>query len=100
MLEPTEVARWERNLQAMLFKAGSEDPEGFATVAGLIERTYLSLAFAAGLMREQHGYSWREIATAMGEPTSSVHKRMCLPSHLAADRETLVTLIRTGVKAT
>lgn len=66
MLEPKDAQRYERELRAMLRRAGDEDPEGFAQVAQLLTQAVNALPIAAQLTRVQHGYSWTELAQGLG----------------------------------
>lgn len=74
MLEPNDVKRYERELRAMLRRAGDEDPEGFAEIAQLLYTAVDGLESAVLDMRRR-GYSWRQIADALGVPVSTVHRR-------------------------
>lgn len=79
MIEPSEIARWERNLRTMLRKAADEDPEGFAVVDQLLRKAVAALPYAAELTRRQHGYSWADMAHGLGASRSSTHLRLALP---------------------
>lgn len=74
MLEPNDVKRYQRELAAMLRRAGDEDPEGFAAIAHLLTSAVDGLGDAARNMRRR-GYSWREISNATGMPTATVHRK-------------------------
>lgn len=93
MIEPSEIARWERNLRTMLRKAADEDPEGFAVVDQLLRKAVAALPYAATLTRAQHGYSWADMARGLGEPRSSVHARLSEPQDAPADLLELVQRI-------
>jgi len=100
MIEPNDVKRYERELRAMLLRAGDEDPEGFAQIAQLITEAFQGLALAANLTRAQHGYSWRELAAGMGESSSTVHARYQLAPELPrdVDADVLTELIKLQVR--
>lgn len=74
MLEPRDRDRYVRELAAMLNRAIDEDPEGFADIAILLETAVRLLPAAAQGMRSR-GFSWRQLAAAMGASVSTVHAR-------------------------
>ncbi len=87
MLEPKDAQRYERELRAMLRRAGDEDPEGFAQVAQLLTQAVNALPIAAQLTRVQHGYSWTELAQGLG--WSRQHAQQQLGRKLDADAKGL-----------
>lgn len=76
MLEPATIARYERELRAMLRTAGDEDPEGFAAVHQLLIQATNALPVAAELNRRQHGYSWADLARALGVTRQAAQQRL------------------------
>lgn len=76
MLEPNTIARYERELRAMLRTAGDEDPEGFAAVHQLLTQAVNALPVAAELTRRQHGYSWADLARALGVTRQAAQQRL------------------------
>lgn len=74
MLEPRDVQRYERELAAMLRRAGDEDPEGFAQIAEALYNAIDGLEEAVNDMRRR-GYTWRQIGAAMGVNHQTLHKR-------------------------
>lgn len=75
MIEPAEVARWQRNLDAMLRVAGSDDPESFAAVVKLLDDARARLPAAAVNLRTVEGFSHRDLARALGVSRSAVAQR-------------------------
>lgn len=76
MLEPKTIARYERELRAMLRTAGDEDPEGFAAVHQLLTQAVNALPVAAELNRAQHGYSWADLARALGVSRQAAQQKL------------------------
>lgn len=76
MLEPNTIARYERELRAMLRTAGDEDPEGFAAVHQLLHQAVDALPVAAELNRTQHGYSWADLGRALGISRQAAQQRL------------------------
>lgn len=100
MIEPQDVKRYQRELRAMLMRAGDEDPEGFAAIAAMLTEAQQSLWLAAHLTKAQHGYSWRELARAMDVSTSTLHERFSVTKPTLTgldDPDTLKALIRASV---
>lgn len=90
MLEPAEVKRWERLTDAMLAHAAADDPEAFAQVVRVLERAAAKLpAVAAALVttgddadvRPLPGYSWADLARALGTTRQAAHKRFSRRAH-------------------
>lgn len=80
MLEPREHDRYARQLAAMTRAAGRDDPEAFAAVVALIDRARsVLLPEAAAALRAQTGvaggYSWGDIARALGVARQSATER-------------------------
>lgn len=95
MFEPREVARYRRQLAAMLSSAagapvmggtvpssdayGGGDPEAFAQVVALLDEARAALVDVATALREPQGpaggYSWAELAQALGITKSTAWER-------------------------
>lgn len=75
MLDERETARYERELRAMLRRAGDEDPEGFAQIALLISAACEALPLAAEMTRQTHGYSWATLARPFGVTRQAMQQR-------------------------
>jgi hypothetical protein len=84
MLDERETARYERELRAMLRRAGDEDPAGVAVIVGLLDAAQRALPAAVQLCRVEHGYSYTELAEAMGVSRQAVRQRFGV-GHPAAD---------------
>lgn len=100
MLEPREIERYERELRAMLRRAGDEDPEGFAQIAQLIVQAANGLRLSAELTRAQHGYSWADLAGALGTTRQAAQQkygRSTGPVTEPRDPETIKGAIRRQV---
>lgn len=101
MLETREVERYERELRAMLRRAGDEDPEGFAMIAQLLVQASNGLRLAAELNRAQHGYSWAELAAALGTTRQAAQQRYGRPKGSTGsdprDADTIKAAIRRQV---
>lgn len=78
MFEPSEIARYERELIAMLRKAGRDDPEAFAQVVAVLE-TALSVTARESVrdLRAQ-GFSWRDLSQALGVTRQAPRLRWAL----------------------
>lgn len=82
MLEDREVQRYQRELRAMLRRAGDEDPEGFASIAGLLTAACESLAPAAEMAKARHRYSWADLAGPFGVSRQAMQQRFGVdPEH-------------------
>lgn len=70
MFEPREIDRYRGFIQAMVRKAGQDDPESFAIAVRLLDEGRAALTDAAEALRHQEGpaggYSWDDIAQALG----------------------------------
>lgn len=81
MIEPDQLRRWKREVQAMIDHASHDDPEGFAEIVHLLDAaTSKGLRYAAQRLREtngsgQPGYSWAELARPLGLSKQSVAER-------------------------
>jgi hypothetical protein len=76
MLEPEDVKRFARNLEAMFAKAGIDgDPEAFAQVLELIDYARTELAPRAAAELRAQGYSWANLGAAMGVTKQTVQER-------------------------
>lgn len=83
MLEPTEVARWERLTAAMLRHAAQDDPEALSQVVKVLDGAYSKLPTVVAELRApaQHnggmapGYSWSQIAAALGVSRQAAAQR-------------------------
>lgn len=73
MIEPEDMRRFERHIDAMVRKAG-DDPAAFAQVCDLLTRFKLSLPTAVTVLRGQ-GYSSGDLAKELGVTPSSVRER-------------------------
>lgn len=73
MIEPEDVRRFERHIDAMIKKA-ADDPAAFAQVCDLLTRFKLSLPSAARELRRQ-GFSSADLGRALGVTPSSVRER-------------------------
>lgn len=73
MMEPKDVRRFEREIDAMIEKAG-DDPAAFAQVCDLLTRFKLSLPTAVQALRGQ-GFSSGDLARELGVTPSSVRER-------------------------
>lgn len=100
-MEPKDIQRYERELRAMLLRAGDEDPEGFAAIHQLLNQAVGQLPAAAELTRLQHGYSWTELAHGMGVSRQALHQlvaRKALPIDPEASTETRISLLRARIR--
>lgn len=79
----------------MLRRAGDEDPEGFATIATLIQQACEGLPLAAELTRARHGYSWAQLAAPMGVSRQAAQQRFHVAPELADRR-----LVDEGIEST
>lgn len=84
MLDKAEMARWERLTDAMLAHAAEDDPEAFAQVVGLVDRARARLPQVAHRLRlvgdrpgepDACGYSWGELAKALGISRQAAQQR-------------------------
>jgi hypothetical protein len=80
MIEPRETERWTRELAAMIRKAGSDDPETFATIVAMLDVAINQLPAAAERLRAPGqnglaGYSWQNIADACSTSRQTVWNR-------------------------
>lgn len=83
MLEPTEVARWERLTAAMLRHAAQDDPEAFAQVVAVLDQARAQLPTVVDQLRHadpgatpaRSGYSWADIGRALGVTRSAAQQR-------------------------
>jgi hypothetical protein len=75
MLEPDEIKRYERELRAMILRAGDEDPEGFAVIDQLLREATRSMR-QAGVLTRRRGYSWHDLARALGCTRQAAYKRL------------------------
>lgn len=74
MLEPREIERYQRELRAMLIRASDEDPEGFAAIVDLLTQSVAAIPLAVQGLKIRL-YPWRSIAAALGDWTSSTHRK-------------------------
>jgi hypothetical protein len=86
MMEPVEIARWKRNLAAMINAASTDDPETFATVAQLLNDAQAQLPAACQQMRQPAsnglpGYTWAEIAAPLGTTRQAAQMRYGSKEH-------------------
>lgn len=77
MIEPEQAARFRRELAAMVRAAG-DDPEAFATVAGLIDSARVAMHGAVTELREQ-GFSYSDIGRALGVSKQAAQQRFAAP---------------------
>jgi hypothetical protein len=75
MLEPSDLARYERELRAMLRRIGDEDPEGIAELVHLIDRAHGELDTAVAVARIRHGWSWAQLAAPTGLTRQALAQR-------------------------
>lgn len=79
MFEPREIDRYRGFIQAMVRKAGQDDPESFALAVQLLDEGRAALVDAAEALRTQDGvaggYSWDDIARALGVTRQSAWER-------------------------
>lgn len=84
MLEPRELRRWERLTAAMVRKAGADDPETFAAFVKILDDARNNLPSAAAQLRSTpdaeagvsvSGYSWGDLARALGVSRQAAQKR-------------------------
>lgn len=80
MLESREQDRYRRQIAAMLKSAGGDDPEAFAFVVALLDDAVRTGLPAAAQRLQQPtaqapGYSWRDIAGAMGVSRATAWQR-------------------------
>lgn len=75
MLDEKDVARYERELRAMLRRIGDEDPEGIAELVHLIDRAHGELDTAVAIARVRHGWSWQQLAQPTGLTRQAVAQR-------------------------
>lgn len=82
MFEPSDVARFRRELSAMIQRASNQDPEGFAQVVELLDLARAQLPEAAQEVRRA-GYSWSELARPLGVTKSAAAQRFAWPLAVA-----------------
>lgn len=75
MLEPRDVGRWEREIDALCREVGRNDPEAFAQGVQLLERLRDGLNSAAANLRTNHHYSWADLARPLGVTRSAAQQR-------------------------
>lgn len=71
-MEPTDLRRFRRDLQAMARKA--DDADGFAQLVELSEHLANLLAVRANQLHDE-GYSAAELAAPLGVTRQAFHKR-------------------------
>ena|SRR2546428_2651118 len=83
MLEPEDMSRYWRQIDAMLNRAGTDDPETFAFIVKLLDDARDALPRAAQRLRTPGdqagagapGYSWADLARALGVTKSAAAQR-------------------------
>lgn len=84
MLEQAEIDRWRRLTDAMLRHAAQDDPEAFAQVVDILDRAQAKLPAVAAELRgwgrdelciRADGYSWADLAGALGVTRSAAQQR-------------------------
>lgn len=84
MFEPREVQRFQRELAAMVLRAGRDDPEALAQVIGLLADAQALLPLAVTELRTpscapggtyETAYSWADIGKALGVTRSAAQQR-------------------------
>lgn len=76
MLEPRDIARYERELKAMIRRAAGEDPEGIAVIYRLLESATAAMPAAMFAACDEHDWTYRQLATACRLPLSTLYSRM------------------------
>jgi hypothetical protein len=96
MLDRDEMGRWQRLTAAMLAQAASDDPEAFAQVVVLLDRARELLPDVADHLRatatdtthgNARGYSWADLAAALGVTRSAVAQRFDPDRRVLPDTE-------------
>lgn len=84
MIDVDDLKRFRRELNAMLVRAGSDDPEAFAQVVQLLDQARDGLAVSAAMLREPHGdvpgYSWADLAAPLGIRRQTAAVRFSRPA--------------------
>lgn len=84
MIEPRELQRWQRHMDTLIQRAGEDDPDTFAALVRLLDATRARLPEAAAQLqrpiqladkRTVRGYSWADIAQALGVSRNAAFKR-------------------------
>lgn len=73
MIEPEEIARFRRHVRAM-GKAACDDPAAFAAMVQLYDEFQVELRASTSILNHQ-GFSWSDIADALGIKTQSAWER-------------------------
>lgn len=73
MIEPEDMRRFQRHIE-FFTRAAADDPAAFAQVVSLYEELGMKLRAATpGLLRQ--GFSWEDIASALGVRKPSAWER-------------------------
>lgn len=89
MLDRDDLMRFRRELNALLVKAGDDDPEAFAQAVELVEAARAGLSEAAARLRTPRGeagagfvpgYSWADLAAPLGIARQSAAERFGKPT--------------------
>lgn len=74
MIEPGQLARFQREVKAMIVYAGDE-PDSLACIAHLADQLQAGLAQGADRCRSQ-GFSWADIGRALGLTRQGAYQRL------------------------
>lgn len=74
MIEPSELARFQREVKAMVRYAGDE-PDSLACIVHLAEQLHAGLAQGAAQCRAQ-GFSWADIGRSLGVTRQAAYQRL------------------------
>lgn len=73
MLEPQEVKRYERHVDALCRMAASDDPTSLADLFALRDRLTVGIALAA-VAQVEAGFSWAEVAAGCDRNRSTLFR--------------------------
>lgn len=73
MMEPRKVAQYQRSHLPMI-RALVDDPEGLGQALALVEQLQAEVAYAARLLHDEAGFSWREIGRGAGREGPNAYR--------------------------
>jgi hypothetical protein len=79
VIEPAQLARFQREVKAMVRYAGDE-PDSLACIVHLAEQLQAGLAQGASECRRQ-GFSWADIGRALGVTRQAAYQRLGKRAH-------------------